>query len=160
GRRGGERRSHDLMSSTRLGVWVLGSPSGERRLVDRRRLREAYCRGDPRVPPEIQAYISPFDYGEDFRKHHEMTGSTPCFRGSVGVPEIHFDIDREGDLEAAWRDTRHLVAYLQDTYQLGGENVAVGLSGNKGSHSELPIVGIEPGLLANLVCRQFAKDVA
>ncbi len=148
------------MIETPYGFRVLGSASGERRLIMHPRAYRAYCRGDPAARPEITAYLSVFTFGEEFRRQLETTGSVRGYSGPVGVTGIHWDIDREGDLEGALRDVRRLAAHLQDAFHREPHEVRVGFSGDKGFHVEMPLEGIEPGPLANLVCRQFAVEIA
>jgi hypothetical protein len=149
------------MTPTTLGFRVLGDLSGPRLLVDYSRCYTAYCHADPGAQPEIPAYLSSFSYGADFRRHLETTGSTRDFGGSVGVPFVKWDLDREDDLAAALHDTRRLVAFLMDQYRLDPADLLVGFSGSKGFHVEWRVGWlIEPSPRANLVCRRFAEDIA
>jgi hypothetical protein len=149
------------MTATPFGFRVLGDLSGPRRLIDYWRAYSAYCRADPGAQPEIPAYLSAFVYGGDFRCHLATTGSTRDFGGSVGVPAVHWDIDREDNLKAALHDSRRLAAFLEDHYRLDSNALLVGFSGSKGFHIELPIGWqVEPNPWANLVCRRFAEAVA
>jgi hypothetical protein len=149
------------MSPAPYGFRVLGDLAGPRHLIDFWRAFLAYCHADPRAQPEIPAYLSAYTYGEDFRRHLTATGSTRDFCGSVGVPFIKWDVDREDNLEAALHDARRLTAYLADHYLLDPADVLVGFSGSKGFHIELPVGWpVEPGPRANLVCRRFAEAVA
>jgi hypothetical protein len=149
------------MIPTPYGFRVLGSHLGPRRLVDYRQAFEAYCRADPRALPEVPGYLGAFTYGDEFRRHLASSGSTRDYRGPVGVHGIKFDIDREGDPQAALHDTRRLVAFLADQYRLDANDLMVGFSGSKGFHVELPVGWvIDPGPVTNVVCRRFVETIA
>jgi len=140
---------------------VMGGVDNARQLVDYGKALHAYCNADPAARPEIPAYLSAFVYPVEFRRHLETTESTRDYRGLVGVPSIKWDIDREGNIDAALHDTRRLSAFLADRYRLDADDLLIGFSGNKGFHVELPIGWtIEPSTDANMVCRRFAEHAA
>ena len=56
-----------------------------------------------------EAYLSAFTFGDEFRQHLEMRGTTKGYSGPCFAPWLWFDIDRDGDLEAATRDATALV---------------------------------------------------
>ena len=140
---------------------IMGGVDNARQLVDYARVFTAYCLADPAARPEIPAYLSAFTYPVEFQRHLETTGSTRDYHGPVGVPSIKFDIDRDGNLEAALHDTRRLSAFLADRYRLDADDLLIGFSGSKGFHVELPIGWmVEPSPDANLTCRLFADHAA
>ena len=118
---------------------IMGGVDNARQLVDYARVFTAYCLAHPAAHPEIPAYLSAFTYPVEFQRHLETTGSTRDYHGPVGVPSIKFDIDRDGNLEAALHDTRRLSAFLADRYRLDADDLLIGFSGSKGFHVELPI---------------------
>ena len=69
--------------------------------------------------------------------HLDATGSTAGYTGPVGVPYIHFDIDRP-DLDVAIRDARRLPQYLADHYDLAADDLVVYFTGSKGFHVSVP----------------------
>lgn len=149
------------MARTEYGFRVLGDLSGPRRLVDYWRAFHGYCHADPGAQPEIPAYLSAFTYGADFRRHLEATGSTRDYGGSVGVPFVKWDLDARDDLGAALTAARRLAAFLLDHYGLDPADLLVGFSGSKGFHVEWRVGWpVEPGPMANLVCRRFAESIA
>ena len=149
------------MIPTPLAFRILGGTDNERRIVDYGKAFHAYCNADPAAHPEIPAYLSAFVYPVEFRRHLETTGSTRDYRGPVGVPSIKWDIDRDGNLDAALHDTRRLSAFLADRYRLDADDLIIGFSGSKGFHVELPIGWmVEASPDANLTCRLFAEHAA
>jgi hypothetical protein len=140
---------------------IVGGTENRRHLVDYDKAFVGYCHADPAACPDIPAYLSAFIYPVDFRRHFESTGSTRDYRGPVGVASVKFDIDRDGDLDAALHDARKLAAFLADRYRLDGDDLMIGFSGSKGFHVELPVGRIvEPSPDANLACRLFAERAA
>jgi hypothetical protein len=149
------------MISTPYGFRLLGGTDNARRLVDHDKAFAAYCHADPAARPEIPAYLSAFVYPVEFRRHLESTGSTRDYRGPVGVPSIKWDIDREGNIDAALHDTRRLAAFLADQHHLDAHDLLIGFSGSKGFHVELPVGWtVEPSPDANMTCRLFAECAA
>jgi len=128
-----------MTSTPPYGFRVLGSPFDERRLVDWQRAFEAYAACDERAEVSREAYLSAFIFGADFRRHLEGTGSTKGFAGSCGSPWLWWDIDREGDIDAATRDARRLAAALVESYRLDGDELLSFFSGSKGYHLGLPL---------------------
>jgi hypothetical protein len=139
----------------------MGGPDNERRLVDYGKAFAAYAAADPAARPEVPAYLSAFTYPAEFRRHLESTGSTRDYRGAVGVPFIRWDIDREGNIDAALHDCRRLAAFLADRYRLDAGDLLIGLSGSKGFHVELPVGWmVEASPDANLTSRLIAERAA
>jgi hypothetical protein len=147
--------------STPFAFRILGGTDNERRLVDYASAFRAYCAADPAARPEVPAYLSAFNFGDEFRHQVEATGSVRGYQGPVGVPSAKWDIDREGNLEAALDDARRLSQFLADRHRLDDADLLIGFSGSKGFHVEL-LVGwpIDPTPSANLVCRRFAEAIA
>ena len=140
---------------------IMGGVDNARQLVDYARVFTAYCLAHPAAHPEIPAYLSAFTYPVEFRRHLETTGSTRDYHGPVGVPSIKWDIDRDGNLDAALHDTRRLSAFLADRYRLDADDLLIGFSGSKGFHVELPVGWmVEASPDANLTCRRFAEHAA
>jgi hypothetical protein len=149
------------MAETLLGFRVLGDLSGPRTLIDFWRAYAAYCKADSCAMPEIEAYISAFGYGADFRLHFETTGSTRDFSGSVAVPFVKVDIDRKDDLAAALYDTRRFIAFLLDHYRMDPAALLVGFSGHKGCHIEWRVGWpVDPSPWAHQACRRFVESIA
>ncbi len=149
------------MTSTPFAFRILGGTDNARRLVDYASAFRAYCAADPAARPEVPAYLSAFNFGDEFRTLVESTGSVRGYEGPVGIPSVKWDIDREGNLEAALQDTRRLSAFLADRHRLDDTGLLIGFSGSKGFHVELAVGWpIDPTPSANLVCRKFAEAVA
>lgn len=136
---------------------VVGSAENPRRIVSYRKAMVAYAHADPGVRPELQAYLSAFTFPLAFKDHVEKTGSAAGYTGPVGVPALHFDIDRD-DLDAAIRDARRLAAYLQHRY---AADPLTHFSGSKGFHISVPTAGfIEPAADNNLIAKLLACRLA
>jgi hypothetical protein len=130
--------------------------------VDAAAALTGYATCDPRAETEMEAYLCAFVFPEEFRRHLEETGSTRGYNGPCGGPFIWWDIDREGNLEAAREDARRLVAVLMDRLHLEGDDLLVFFSGSKGFHVGLPtaVWNPEPSPLFNRVARRFAERLA
>jgi hypothetical protein len=149
------------MISTPFAFRILGGTDNQRRVVDYASAFRAYCAADPSARPEVPAYLSAFNFGDEFRHQMEATGSVRGYQGPVGIASVKWDIDREGNLDAALRDVRILSVCLADDYEVDDENLLIGFSGSKGFHIELPVGWpIDPTPCANLVCRKFAETIA
>ncbi len=141
---------------------VMGGTDNARQLVDYGKAFHAYCNRPtpprvPRSPPTCRRSSFP----SSFADHLETTGSTRDYHGPVGVPSIKWDIDRDGNLDAALHDTRRLSAFLADRYRLDADDLIIGFCGSKGFHVELPVGWtVEPTPDANLTCRLFAEHAA
>jgi len=127
------------MTSTPYGFRVLGSPFNDRRLVNWQAAFCGHVACDERAEVGREAYLSAFTFGADFRQHLEGTGTPKGFAGACGSPWLWFDIDREGDLDAADRDAARLAATLVERYSLDGGELLLFLSGGKGFHAGLPL---------------------
>ena len=148
------------MTSTQYGFRVVGSPFEDRRLVDWQTAFRAYCECDERADVGQEAYLSAFTFGADFRRHLETTGSTKAYNGSCGSLWLWWDIDREGDLDAATRDARRLAAALVERYRLDGDELLLLFSGSKGYHAGLPLSlcgSPAPSATFNATARRFAE---
>ena len=149
------------MIPTPFAFRILGGADNERRVVDYASAFRAYCAADPAARPEVPAYLSAFNFGDEFRHQVEATGSVRGYQGPVGVASVKWDIDREGNLDAALRDARILSVYLADDFEVDDGSLLIGFSGSKGFHLELPVGWpIDPTPCANLVCRKFAETIA
>ncbi len=150
------------MNTTSFGFRVLGSPLGERRLVDWLDAFTGYACLDVRAEVERESYLSAFTFGADFRQHLKTTGTTKKFGGICGASWLWMDIDRE-DLETATRDARRLAASLVDRYGLDGDDLLLFFSGRKGYHLGLPMSvcgSPAPSLDFHRVARRFAEGLA
>ena len=72
-----------------------------------------------------EAYLSAFTFGDEFRQHLTMRGTTKGYAGPCFAPWLWFDIDRDGDLEAATRDARRLCAATVERYGIDGDALLI-----------------------------------
>lgn len=153
-----------MTSTTPYGFRVVGSPFADRRLVDWQHAFRAYAELDERADVEREAYLSAFTFGADFRQYLDATGTTKGFAGACGSPWLWFDIDREGDLDAATADARRLAASLLERYRtLDAESLLLFFSGSKGFHAGLPLSlcsSPAPAATFNGTARRFAEMTA
>jgi hypothetical protein len=150
-----------MMADT-LGFRIVGPCTNERRLVDWQAAFVGYASLDARAEVTSEAYLSAFTFGDDFRGHLDATGSTRGFDGVCGAEFIWFDIDREGDIEAARRDAARLALFMVDRYRLDDDALLVFFSGSNGFHLGLPTDLCHPSasLLFNAVARRLAEELA
>jgi len=149
-------------SEFRFGFRIVGGCFETRRLVDAAAALSAYAACDDRAEVGREAYLSAFQFGEDFRRHLEDNqGSTAGYSGPCWSPWLWFDVDRE-DLEEALRDVRRLVAALEERYRPGDDDLLAFFSGSKGFHIGLPTVlwSPAPGPDFHRTARRFAEHVA
>ena len=140
------------------GFRVVGHRANARRLVDWRAAFTAYAECDERATPDREAYLSHFQFGNDFKEHLEQAGSEKGYNGPCGTSWLFWDVDRT-DLEIALADTRRLVGGLLDRYrELDDDDLLTFLSGGKGFHVGIPcsIWNPEPSLRFHEVAKRFA----
>ncbi len=145
------------MNRAPLALRVLGGVDNPRIVVSYRKTDLAYAHADSSVQPELPAYFSAFAFPRQIQEHVEATGSTRDYLGAVGLPYLHFDLDRP-DLDLALRDVRHLSAFVADRY---GVDPLVHFSGGKGFHVSLPTGGfVEPSSGVHKVAKALACHLA
>lgn len=148
---------------TPYGFRVVGSPFNDRRLTNWQAAFQGYAACDERAETHREAYLSAFAFGSDFRKHLAETGSTKDFVGLCCSDWLWFDVDREGDLDAATRDAGKLAAALVERYRLDGDELLLFLSGGKGYHVGLPLSlagSPPPSVTFNATARRYAERLA
>lgn len=140
---------------------IVGPTTGSRRLVGAGPVWAAYCSCDERAEVQREAYLSAFEFGDDFRTYLDAAGSPKGFAGVVGASFIWFDIDREDNLQLALDDTRRLICCLSDRYQID-EDLLTFYSGAKGFHVGLPTSAWnpQPSLMFNRIARAMAEAIA
>jgi hypothetical protein len=145
------------------GFRIVGATSEERRLVDAGAVLAAYACCDERAEVTREAYLSAFQFGEDFRQLLESTGSPKGFAGPCWSAWVWLDIDRDGDLDAALRDARRLVAAILERYAtLDDDDLLAFFSGAKGFHVGIPscVWGPHPSADFHRTARRFAERLA
>jgi hypothetical protein len=145
------------------GFRVVGSLDGERRLVVAAAALAGYASCDERAQVDLEAYLSAFTYGDEFRKQLDETGSTRGYNGPCWSPWVWWDIDRDDDLEGALKDARRLAASILERYAtLDEDDLLLFFSGSKGFHVGLPtgLWGPEPSPLFHRAARLFAEEIA
>ena len=150
------------MIEQRFGFRILGSCANERRLIDWAAAFAAYAICERRAELQREAYLGAFCFGQDFADYLSMHGTTKGYRGVCWSPFIRWDIDRDGDLQAALDDTRRLSVLLTERYAIADDDLLTYFSGSKGFHVGLPtaIWSPVPSASFNRVARRFAEGVA
>jgi len=140
------------------GFRIVGNYRSKRWPVDAADAMAGYAACDALAEIQRESYISAFQFGDVFRQHLELTGSTKGYRG----PWLWFDIDNENDLDAAAVDARKLAASLVERYRIDGDDLLLFFSGSKGFHVGLPtsLWQPKPSGEFNRVARQFAEAAA
>ncbi len=147
------------------GFRIVGPCTGDRRRVDAVTAFRAYASCDARATVTSEAYLSAFQFADDFAEHLARTGSPAGFAGSTWAPYVWCDIDRDepaGGIPRALADARLLVDVLVETFA-GPRGVLLPfLSGGKGFHVGIPTALWEPApsVHFHLVARQFAEGLA
>jgi len=143
------------------GFRVVGGTWEARRLVDAAAALSAHATCDPRAELDRECYLSAFQYGDDFRRYLETTGSTADFAGECWAPFIWFDVDRT-DLLVALKDARRLAVTIDERYRLADGNLLAFYSGSKGFHIGLPtpLWRPKPAVTFHKIARRFAERLA
>jgi hypothetical protein len=152
------------MNACPYGFRIVGAVAEPRRLVNASAALVGYAACDAKANVEREAYLSAFQYPADVRRFIDAfgAGSMAGYAGPCWAPFVWFDIDRNGNLEAALTSARRLATCLDERFKLPDESLLVFLSGGKGFHVGLPtgLWGPEPSPLFHRVCRAFAGCVA
>ncbi len=150
-----------MTSECPYGFRIVGSIWETRRVVDATAAFSGYAACDERAEMHREAYLSAFQFGEDFRRLLLETGSTAGFSGPCSSPWVWFDIDRS-DLSTALKDTRRLALNLDGQYCPGDNDLLIFFSGSKGFHIGLPtcLWTPAPSVVFHQVARRFAEHVA
>ena len=145
-----------------LGYRIVGSCSGERKLVDWLAAFNGCATLDDRADVHLEAYLSAFTFREDFRQYLNFHGTTKGFDGVCSAEFIWFDIDNEADLETARRDAARLAFGLIDRFEMRDADLMIWFSGSKGFHIGLPTSMWGPtwSPYFNRVARRFAETLA
>jgi hypothetical protein len=147
------------MITDAYGFIVRGHRAGRRRSVDWRTAFTAYSACDERAQLERETFLSHFTYGRDFAEYLDQNHSEADYSGPCGADVIHWDIDREGNLDAALRDARRLTSGILDRYhELDDNALLIFLSGWKGVHIGVPtsLWRPTPSVRFNDVAKRFA----
>jgi hypothetical protein len=148
-------------SDFRYGFRIVGPTREPRRLVDAGAAFAGYAVCDARADVGREAYLSAFQFGEDFRRHLADTGSTAGFSGPCWSPWVWFDFDAE-ELGYAHADAGATAAFLVERYAVPPAELLIFFSGSKGFHVGLPTALWSPGPSADFhrTARRFAEHVA
>lgn len=148
-------------SDFRYGFRIVGACFEERRLVDAAAALSAHATCDDRAEVDREAYLSAFQFGDDFAAHLKETGSTAGFSGACWSPWIWFDIDAE-ELHDAHQEAGGLADFLIERYGINPGELLVFFSGSKGLHVGLPtsLWSPEPSADFHRTARRFAKRLA
>lgn len=147
------------------GFRIVGPCTGDRRRVDAATAFRAYCQCDARANVEAEAYLSAFQFGDDFAEHLARTGSPADFKGETWATHVWADVDRAesaGGIARALADTRRLVDTLDERYGVPRCVLVPFVSGGKGFHLGIPTALWAPSASADFhaVARQLVETVA
>ena len=148
-----------------FGFRILGPCTGDRRRVDAATAFKAYCSCDAKARVEQEAYLSAFQFGNDFAEYLARTGSTKGFAGETWAPYLWCDVDRDeaaGGIPQALNDVRLLVDTLVETFGVPREVLLPFLSGGKGFHLGVPTSLWAPPASADFhaIARAFIEGIA
>jgi hypothetical protein len=145
------------------GFRIVGDTHQSRRLVSAPKAWAAHLACDAKAEVNREAYLSAFDFGADFKTWLDTYATTKGFDGVCGARFLWWDIDREGNLDAALRDTAKLVLGMGDGLAIAEpEDMLIFFSGSKGFHVGVPTLlwKPEPSATFHRVARLFAEHVA
>ncbi len=149
------------MTAFVYGFRICGNCTSPRRLVDAAKALAAYAACDELAALDRESYLSAFQFGADFRRHLESTGSTKGYSGESWTPWLWFDIDR-ADPQAATDHARRLSAACIERYGVADDDLLLFFSGSKGYHVGLPTAlwQPQPSVMFHRTARRFAEQVA
>jgi len=152
----------NALSDCRFGYRIVGPCSGERRLIDWWAAFNAYAACDARARCDTEAYLSAFTFGAAFRDYLTATGSTKGYAGECDAAFLWWDIDRDGNPDAARMDAARLALAIRDRFGVDEDDLLVFYSGSKGFHLGLPVSLWEPPPSADFhrTARRFCETVA
>ena len=150
------------MMETPYGFRIVGPTWEARRVVDAAAALAGYAACDARAEVQREAYLSAFQFGEDFRRLLKETGSTAGYSGPCWSPWLWWDVDAEGDLARAQAESEALADVLVNRYQVDAGDLLAFFSGSKGFHLGLSTVFWSPAPSVDFhrVARRFAEYVA
>jgi hypothetical protein len=147
-------------SSFNVGVLVLGTPTSPRALVRHADLLTAYADGTLAERGEDrESFLSHYVFGPELQQYfisnqHSVKG----FVGPCRADWLLWDIDRDGDLDAALTDTCRLTAFIQEHYRA---DPIVWFSGSKGFHVAVELIHRPPPAVGfHRTARTFAENLA
>lgn len=145
-----------------FGFRIVGDCSRERRLVSWSAAFTGYADCDQRAEVEREGYLSAFTFAADFREYLDTHQTPKGFGGVCCAPWLWFDLDREGDLDAALRDALRLGAFLMERFRLDDADLLTFFSGSKGFHLGIPteLWRPYPSNKFHRVARRFAEGLA
>src|SRR5487761_1174352 len=151
----------ETMNACPYGFRIVGSTWEARKPVDAAAALSAHAACDPKAELDRECYLSAFQYGDDFCRHLETTGSTAEFAGECWAPFVWWDVDR-ADLSVALTDARRLAVTLDERYRLADGDLLVFYSGSKGFHVGLPTSLFQPtpAVTFHRIARCFAERLA
>ncbi len=149
------------MTCCPYGFRIVGGTWEARRLVDASAALAGYAACDERAEVHREAYLSAFQFGEDFRRLLLETGSTAGFSGLCWSPWLWWDLDSD-ELQYACKDAGALALFLVERYAVEPEYLLIFFSGSKGFHIGLPTAfwSPAPSDVFHRVARRFAENVA
>lgn len=143
-----------------FGFRVLGDLWGPRRLIDFDAAFRGHCQAIPEAECDREAYLSAYTFGPDFANYLKTHNGTKGFDGPTCAAYLQFDIDREGQLDAARSDACKLAMFLDDRYPELGEPLAF-FSGSKGFAIYLPLAHRPAGgPTFHKIARKLAEGLA
>ena len=147
------------------GFRIVGPCTGDRRRVDAAAAFRAYCHCDAKAGVDREAYLSAFQFDDNFAEHLARTGSPAGFSGATWAPRLWADVDRDesaGGIARALDDTRQLVNVLDERFGVPRDVLVPFLSGGKGFHLGIPTPLFAPPASADFhaIARQFVETIA
>ncbi|WP_044303950.1 bifunctional DNA primase/polymerase [Rhodopirellula sallentina] len=148
-----------------FGYRIVGPCDRERMLVDYDRAFAAYSACDDQANIDSEGFLSPFKYDDTIQTRATNAAGRLDVRGFNGPcwsRFVWFDIDREGDIDAATKDARRLAAMLTERYRLDESELLVFFSGSKGYHIGLPtsLFDPSPAVWFHAAVRKLAEGLA
>jgi len=148
-------------SDFRFAFRIVGGCYEARRLVDAAAALAGYAACDDRAEVHREAYLSAFQFGEDFRRLLLDAGSTAGYSGPCWSPWVWFDLDAD-ELHYAHQDAGALAAFLVERYGINPGALLLFFSGSKGFHLGLSTALWSPSPAADFhrTARHFAERLA
>ncbi len=143
-----------------VGGFLSGPVNGRREIKFAEPNHVAFHEADDRVDTDRETYATVYQYPKaEYVEHCRKHCSPKGYAGPAACSRIVWDIDRDGDPQAALTDARKLARFLIDRY--GEDGFGCFFSGSKGYHlSVVCVPGFTPMPHTPAVVRLLALTVA
>ena len=150
------------MAEFRLRLSIVGDCCQDRRLVDALAAFAGYAACDPCAEVEREGYLSAFTFGDEFRQHLTMRGTTKGYSARALRLGRGLTLTATATWKRLHATLRRLCAATAERYGIDGDALLIFFSGSKGFHVGLPssLWEARPSADFAKAARRFAEQLA